>query len=202
VFGGMVALGYDADFTVVASIPPRDGRTAIPALGMHHVVLGADSVTLPAGTGLDPGAIGKGLAGDIVTAELAAAGAHAVLISIGGDVVTNGTPPDCDGWRVSMRDDRSPERGEVRVVDLAEGHRAVATSSVLRRRWADRHHVLVPGTGHPTDSDVLQATVVADSGWRAEAAATLALVRGSDCLPWLASHGCTAYLLGREPSHA
>lgn len=202
VLGGMVSLGYDEDFAVVAALSPLHRGAVTPAPGMHHVVLGADSVALPAGTGLDPGAVGKGLAGDIATAELAAAGAHAVLIGIGGDVVTHGTPPDSDHWRVSMRDDRHPRCDEVRVVELAGDQRAVATSSVLRRRWADHHHVLVPGTGRPTDGDVVQATVVADRGWRAEAAATLALVRGGDGAAWLAARGCTAYLLGREASHA
>lgn len=192
VLGSMVALGYDADFALIASAPLAG--SPIAATGMCDVVVEPGRVRLPRGAGLDPGAIGKGLAGDIVTQELIDAGARAVLVSIGGDVVTRGTPPQ--PWRVSMRDERSPDRAEVRVIELAGAQRAVATSSVLRRRWADRHHVVDPATGQSVHSDVLQATVVADSGWRAEAAATLAILRGSDTETWLAAHGCTAYLLG------
>jgi len=149
---------------------------------------------------LDPGATGKGLAGDIATTEIADAGARAVLVSIGGDVVTHGTPPDTGTWCISLRDDRTDAREEIDVVTLSGEARAVATSSTLRRRWAGRHHVLDPRTGSPIDSDVVQASVVADCGWRAEAGATIALMRGSGATRWLAERGCPARLL--EPAHA
>ena len=201
VLGSMVAMGYADDFTRVTAALPAAWRPR-PAAGMRGVRIGERTVSVPEGVGLDPGGVGKGLAGDIVTAEIAAAGAHSVLVSLGGDVVTRGTPPGSDSWRVSMRDDRVDERTEVRVLELRGAHRAVATSSTLRRRWAGLHHVLDPRTGRPTDSDIVQATVVADYGWRAEAAATVALVRGAACAGWLAGRGCAAYLLAAEPSRA
>lgn len=202
VLGGMVAMGYDADFEVIRSTPMPMSWERMPGQGMGGVRVGDGAVALPRGVGLDPGAIGKGLAGDIVTAEIAASGAHAVLVSIGGDVVTHGTPPDTGEWRISLRDDRTDSRAEIDVVTLSGEARAVATSSTLRRRWSGRHHVLDPRSGSPVASDVVQATVVADCGWRAEAGATVALVRGSSSAPWLAERGCTAYLLAGVPAHA
>jgi thiamine biosynthesis lipoprotein len=196
VLGSMVAMGYADDFTRVATALPGTWIPR-PAAGMDGVRIGPRTVSLPAGAGLDPGGVGKGLAGEIVTAEIADAGAGAVLVSLGGDVVTRGTPPGADCWRISMRDDRLDAPTEIRVVELRGANRAVATSSTLRRRWAGRHHVVDPRTGRPADSDIVQATVVADCGWRAEAAATVALIRGSGCVGWLAGLGCTAYLLGR-----
>ena len=123
-------------------------------------------------------------------------------MSIGGDVVTCGTPPDAEAWQVSLRDDRTPTRDEIGVISLAGAQRAVATSSTLRRRWADRHHVVDPRTGSPVATNIVQASVVADCGWRAEAGATVALVRGSASAGWLAERGCTAYLLAEVPAHA
>ncbi|MFM9136233.1 MAG: FAD:protein FMN transferase [bacterium] len=202
VLGGMVAMGYDKDFALVAAAPLPPSWERVPGQGMGDVRVGDGAVALPRGVGLDPGAIGKGLAGDIVTAEIAASGAHAVLVSIGGDVVTYGTPPDTGEWRISLRDDRTDAREEIGVVTLSGEARAVATSSTLRRRWSGRHHMLDPRTGSPLDSDVVQATVVADCGWRAEVGATVALVRGSSSAPWLAERGCTAYLLAGAPAHA
>ena len=202
VLGGMVAMGYDADFEVIRSTPMPTSWERMPGQGMGGVRVGDGAVALPRGVGLDPGAIGKGLAGDIVTAEIAASGAHAVLVSIGGDVVTHGTPPDTGEWRISLRDDRTDARAEIDVVTLSGEARAVATSSTLRRRWSGRHHVLDPRSGSPVASDVVQATVVADCGWRAEAGATVALVRGSSSAAWLAERGCTAYLLAGVPAHA
>jgi thiamine biosynthesis lipoprotein len=197
VLGAMLALGYREDFaasSVAMSLPAITSPP--PAPGMAYVRIGERTVRLPGGVGLDPGAVGKGLAGDMVTAEIHGAGADAVLVGIGGDVVTRGVPPDAGSWRVAMRDDRFDERTECRVLDLSGRQRAVATSSTLRRRWAGGHHLLQPRTGRPAGSDTVQATVVADCGWRAEAAATVGVVRGAASTQWLIDRGCTPYLLG------
>ena len=200
VLGGMVAMGYDRDFGAMASTALPSAWDRVPGQGMGGVGVHDGAVSLPRGVGLDPGAIGKGLAGDIVTDEITSAGAAAVLVGIGGDVVTRGVPHDTGQWRISLRDDRTLERDEIDVLSLSGTECAVATSSTLRRRWADRHHVLDPRTGSPTDSGVVQATVIADCGWRAEAGATVALLRGRASAPWLGERGCLARLL--EPAHA
>ena len=197
VLPSMVSLGYDRDFATVATVPAASWVPR-PGAGMADVVVEGSSVTLPHGVGLDPGAIGKGLAGDIVTGELSAAGASAVMVSLGGDVVTHGVPPDADAWSIAMLDDRCHPPEECRALRLSGEQRAVATSSTLRRRWAGRHHIVDPLTGEPVRSDIAQCSVVADCGWRAEAAATLAIVRGSSSLAWLTEQGCTAYALPHE----
>ena len=75
VLSSMTALGYDADFATVS------GRTAAasvvtlaPAPGMAAVALDPQhrTVALPLGVGIDPGAIGKGLGGDIIADEIIA----------------------------------------------------------------------------------------------------------------------------------
>jgi len=195
VLGAMLSLGYDRDFAAVAMSLPV-AAAPVPAPGMSDVLIGERTVSLPEGVGLDPGGIGKGLAGDVVTEEIYAAGAGAVLVGIGGDVVTRGVPPDARSWRVSMRDDRLDAATEIRMLELTPRRCAVATSSTLRRRWAGRHHVMHPRIGLPSRSDTAQATVLADCGWRAEAAATVGLIRGSASTDWLAARGCTPYLLG------
>jgi thiamine biosynthesis lipoprotein len=197
VLGAMLTLGYREDFALIAMSLPRNATpapTAAPGLGGVRLEEGA--VGLPAGVGLDPGGVGKGLAGDMVTEEIHDAGAHAVLVGIGGDVVTRGIPPDVGSWRVAMRDDRFDETTERRVLDLTPRHRAVATSSILRRRWAGGHHLLQPHTGRPAHSGIVQATVLADCGWRAEAAATVGVIRGASSADWLIDRGCMPYLLG------
>ena len=83
VIDSMNTLGYDRDF---ASVIARGAIAAATAQvnrapGMQDVVLNEEAMTiaLPAGVGLDPGAIGKGLACDVVAGELYAAGAAGVL---------------------------------------------------------------------------------------------------------------------------
>ena len=110
----------------------------------------ACTVTLPAGVGFDPGGIGKGLAADIVTEELLAAGAAGALVSVGGDVRVRGESPSGPTWSLAI-DDAS--RDGVELLRLGLGDGAIATSSRLQRRWTTRageaHHLIDPRTGRP-----------------------------------------------------
>jgi thiamine biosynthesis lipoprotein len=138
------------------------------------VVPGTGVVSLPPGAVVDPGAIGKGLAADLVSAELVADGAAGALVSVGGDLRVAGRAP-AGGWIVALDHDGSEPIGSVALV--AGG---VATSSILRRRWwtpAGRvHHVIDPRTGRPTSGAAIACTVVAGEAWWAEALATAVIV--------------------------
>ena len=206
VLQAMRNLGYDADFaSVVARTTMADlDESLSPTYGMAGVEVDADrhTVTLPAGVGIDPGAIGKGLAADIVASEIYAAGADGVLINLGGDVSVRGAA-DGQSWIVTVRDDRVASAPTVAEITLDGEHRAVATSSSLRRRWNGRHHVIDPTTGLPATADVAQVTVIAPTGWQAEAATTYALVRGSDAArTWLSAQGLDALLFPHDPQTA
>lgn len=149
-------------------------------------------VRLPAGTVLDPGGIGKGLAADLVVEELLELGAEGALVEIGGDLRAQGHPPGGDGWLVAVRsavDDRSS-----RVVLGAGG---VATSSSRLRTWrterTERHHLVDPRTLRPTDADVVGCTVLAGSAASAEAFTKVAFVRGrTEALAVYDRHGLAA----------
>lgn len=204
VLAAMTDLGYDADFATVVA---RDAIGALhesisPVRGMGGVVFDASdhTVRLPSGIGIDPGAIGKGLAGDIVAGEIHAAGAEGVLINLGGDITTRGHA-GASAWLAHIADDRREGSPLLHEVRLGAGRRAVATSSSLRRRWNGRHHVIDPTTGLPAESDVAQASVIAPTGWQAEAATTYALVRGIDeAQRWLAQQGLEALLFPHDPT--
>ena len=66
-------------------------------------------------------------------------------------------------------------------VALTDG--AVATSTTLRRRWTvegrERHHLIDPWTGEPSESDLTLVSVVAGEAWIAEVLAKAELLRGS-----------------------
>lgn len=177
VLAAVIAAGYDGDF---ASLPAQRPMTTAPgpARGCGSIELdaGSRSVALPAGVGLDPGGIGKGLAADVVVGELLAAGADGALVSLGGDVRVAGDPPDSDAWTVAV--DHPLGAGDLFSVGLEDG--AVATSSVLRRRWVvgaePRHHLIDPRTGTSAAGNLVAASAVAGEGWWAEALATAALL--------------------------
>lgn len=137
----------------------------------------ANTVQLPSGTLLDPGGLGKGLAADLVLAELVERGAKGALVSVGGDLAVAGTPEGADAWCVEVQPDPNCEAS---VVRLRSG--GVASSSTRLRTWtvdgAARHHILNPNTGRPTEGAVVGAAVIAGSAATAEAFTKCAFVDG------------------------
>jgi len=208
VLASMTALGYDTDFAAVQSRPAAHWQDVVtaPAPGMSAVIVDlADSaVTLPAGIGLDPGAIGKGLAADIVAEELMSAGAHRALVNLGGDIAVAGQADDHTPWFVGVEDERlgtdCTDRIE-RVLELSGPRTGVATSTTMKRRWAQgrRHHVIDPRTGQVSTGDLRQVTVVAGSAREAEVLATAALLLPSTLAAgWLSDRTTTAVLTTDE----
>jgi thiamine biosynthesis lipoprotein len=139
------------------------------------------TVVVPAGIGLDPGGIGKGLAADIVVTELLERGTGGALVSVGGDLAAAGTPPSAQGWYVAIEDPFDPSR---QLTTLALDAGGVATSSTQSRTWVKdgrrRHHVIDPATQSCAVTDLAAVTVIARAGWEAEVHATAALLAGAD----------------------
>lgn len=177
----VVAAGYDrtlADLPSDRAAAPRWDPVLPALLGPLDIEIAATTVRLPAGLGLDPGGIGKGLAADLVVAELIAAGAEGACVNLGGDVRVQGVAPDGGAWTVSIDHPSRPEA--LALIGLTDG--AVATSTTLRRRWSvggeERHHLIDPRTGAPSTSDIAFVSVVGGSAWEAEVLAKAVLLRG------------------------
>jgi thiamine biosynthesis lipoprotein len=176
VLGDVLRAGYDRSFDELQP-DAAVGRSPLRA-GCDGIEVGSGTVRLAAGTGFDPGGIGKGLAADLLVAELLERGAGGACVNLGGDVRVAGRSPSGDGWTVGVA---HPWDGEdLARLGLAEG--AVATSSVLRRRWRsggeECHHLIDPRTGVPSATPLAQATVVAGTGWEAEVFAKAVLLNG------------------------
>jgi thiamine biosynthesis lipoprotein len=171
----MRAWGYDATFTDVIARSHDAVVAHHPAPGMAGVRMDGCTITLPSGVELDPGAIGKGLAADIIAREMHATGATGVLVDLGGDIVVRGRP-GADTWRIDVSDERAPD-SVIHTFEITDEHAGIATSSVLRRRWAGtRHHVIDPVTGAIADTGAVQVTVLAATGADAEVIATAAIL--------------------------
>jgi FAD:protein FMN transferase len=209
--GELVAHGYDRTHDDLA--PPSGPLVAsgegsrggpAPLAGLRHsacdeIVLeeGMNAIQLPPGMAIDPGGIGKGLAADLVSAELMAQGAKGAMVNLGGDLRVIGDHPD-DGpvWTVVI-DDPNQRNRDLFSLGFADG--GVATSSQLQRRWAgpggDQHHLLDPTTGAPSASAVGSAVVAAGSAWWAEVLAKAALLAGFDAgAALIRSHGAAGVL--------
>ena len=127
--------GYDRSFETLGdesnrrAVSPRD--RSIDAPGCTDIRIDEVTVTIPIGIGFDAGGIGKGLAADLVAAELIAEGVDGVCINIGGDLRVIGESPSGEGWTLAI--EHPLATAPIALVGLAEG--AIATSSVLRRTW-------------------------------------------------------------------
>ena len=177
VLGAVLRAGYDVSFDTMP-----DERTAPQSaliVGCTDIFIDGRTVRLPAGTGFDPGGIGKGLAADIVIGELLAGGAAGACVNLGGDLRVAGSNPSGDAWTIAIEHPAVEE--PVALIGLHSG--AVATSTTLRRRWSvdgqTRHHLIDPATGEPSDSDLELTTVIAAEAWIAEVLAKAVLLRGS-----------------------
>jgi thiamine biosynthesis lipoprotein len=166
----------------------RSGRyapvpTAVPVFAGYDsppVEIHGGTVCLRDGVGIDSGGIGKGLAADLVVAELLARGAEGACVNLGGDLRVAGVSPEGDGWTIGI--DHPWALAPLALVGVAAG--AVATSTTLRRRWLVgdewRHHLIDPRSGLPSDSDLNHVTVIAGEGWVAEVLAKAVLLNGSE----------------------
>ncbi|HSJ46172.1 MAG TPA: FAD:protein FMN transferase [Euzebyales bacterium] len=166
--------GYIDDFTrLPASATPPPDPADHDARTCGRITTDEDlgTVALPDGCGFDPGGIGKGLAADLVSADLAAIGIPGGCVNIGGDLRVWGAGPYDDRWRVGAAD---------RTVAVTDA--GVATSGTAHRTWvvAGRrmHHLIDPTTLDPADTGVSAVTVIAPAAWQAEVFALAALLSG------------------------
>jgi FAD:protein FMN transferase len=197
-------LGYDDDFGRL----PRDGAPpitfgSVPGWRAVRFDPATRHVRVPAGIELDLGATGKGLAADLAAeAALDAMDGAGVLVSLGGDIATDGVPP-AGGWSVLLAENHAaaPD-GPGEVVRITGG--AIATSSATIRRWTRggivRHHLLDPVTSLPTTGPRRTATVASATCADANAAATAAVVMGERAPMWLVRNRLPARLVAEDGS--
>ncbi len=213
--GVLADLGYDRDFAQLTppdqpapdqpppgqpapdqpapasgSGPGTVGVRVIPGWRSVRVDVASGRLTVPGGVQLDLGATVKGWAADRAAARIAAELGCGVLVSLGGDTAVAGQAP-ADGWRIRVQDrtglpGEQPE-GPSQVVTIRDG--GLATSSTAARRWRHGgdvlHHILDPRTARPAAQVWRTVSVAAATCADANTAATAAIIRGHQAVPWL-----------------
>ncbi|MEO5842152.1 MAG: FAD:protein FMN transferase [Acidimicrobiales bacterium] len=197
VLGAVIRAGYDRSFETLGDAP-KAGLSSL-LLGCTDIEITDRGIRLPAGTGFDPGGIGKGLGADIVAEDAMASGADGVCVNLGGDLRVRGRSPEGGGWTIDIEHPLVTE--PIARVGVSEG--AVATSTTLKRQWrvegAPRHHLIDPATGMPSDSDLTLACVISAQAWAAEVLAKAVLLRGSaHPFDLLGGTGAQALVVDRE----
>jgi thiamine biosynthesis lipoprotein len=180
----LVDLGY------AASVVDQQRVTTLPESArapgnVAAIVANGTTVTMPRGTTIDAGGMGKGLAGDLVCARALQLGAFGVMAEFLGDIVVAGAAPDGVAWRLGIEDpfDNQKELAQVRI-----SRGAIVTSSQRKRRFgpADAHHLLSSVDSASAQTPVQTATVIAGTGAHAEGLSKSAFVREPEAfLEWL-----------------
>ncbi len=134
-------------------------------------------VRRPPGVRLDTGGTGKGLAADLIAADLAWSERFAV--DCGGDVRIGGPDAARHPYEIEVV---NPLTGDVAEV-LRIGSGAVATSGIDRRTWAGPdgtqvHHLIDPSTGTPAWTGLVGATALAPRALEADVLAKAAVLSG------------------------
>ena len=133
VAAAVIARGYDCDIAAVVARAMTDGAIGTstsagrPAPGAwrirHDPATGV--LRLPAGVGVDLGAIAKALAADRAATRIARATGCGVLVGLGGDIAVAGEPP-AGGWRIAIAEDHRGSAQTHQTVSITCG--GLATS--------------------------------------------------------------------------
>ncbi|HTJ66377.1 MAG TPA: FAD:protein FMN transferase [Actinospica sp.] len=205
---GLEAIGYDRDIELLWEDDAHPAARIIvheyiPAPGWQTIGWnpGTRTLRVPPGCRLDFGAVAKALTADRAAESVTRRLGCGVLVSLGGDIATAGPAPD-QGWRIRVTDDhRAPADTPGQTITLPGGA-ALATSSTTVRHWQGQtgtlHHVLDPRTGRPAQSCWRTVTVTAATCVDANTAATAALIRSHDAVPWLAAQSLPARLVRHD----
>jgi thiamine biosynthesis lipoprotein len=172
------AAGYVASYEpggpLPAPIGPRRPAAPDPRRRWRQIRVDDDAGTVerPPGLRLELGGSGKGHAADLVAQGFA--GFEHWVVDCGGDIRVGGRR----AVQVAhpLRDEPAAE--------LIVENGAVATSSVLSRRWmtpdaGTAHHLLDPCTGRPVWTGLLTATAFGPTTLEAETLAKMALLSGA-----------------------
>jgi thiamine biosynthesis lipoprotein len=190
-------------------LPPpellQEARSQVGFMALRLDELSQTAELTRDGVSIDLGGIAAGYACDEVLKILKAHGLPRALIDASGDLLAGDPPPGRDGWRVAV----TGVDGQTTSQDLAVmiANAAITTSGDARQfveidgvRYS---HIVDPKTGLGL-SRRSSTTVIAPTGWQADAYATAANVLGTEAgIRWIESQlGCSALMIevrdGRE----
>lgn len=126
-----------------------------------------NTVTLPAGMGLDLGALAKGAALKDARAIFEQNNVTGAICSLGSSaMLLYGTKPDGSNFKIGLRDPFGEASEHFATISLTD---CIISTSGGYERYAEidgkkYHHIINPKTGYPVDTDVASVTVIGQDG--------------------------------------
>jgi FAD:protein FMN transferase len=165
----------------LADAPPRVPGRPRPEQRWRGFAIDDDAgeVVRRPGLRFDTGGTGKGLAADMLAANLR--GYARFIVDCGGDIRIGGADALVHPYEVFVEHPITGSRAHV----LRLGSGGVATSGINVRIWRDEdgryaHHLLDPATGRPAWTGLVGATALGDTALEAETLSKAALLSGPE----------------------
>ena len=154
-------------------------------VGMSKVYSRGELVFLEKGAKIDFNAIAQGYTVDMISEYLHSKDIDNFMVEVGGELRTHGRNLKGTIWTIGIDkpQDQIDEEARFQVV-LALDNKGLATSGNYRKFWVDETtgqkfaHTIDPRTGFPVLSNLLSATVIAETAMEADAYATAFMVMG------------------------
>lgn len=155
---------------------------AMAHVGVSNFVIGDGFVEKadPASR-VDVGGAAKGYVADAIVEKLRNAGVTSADVDLGGNLYLLGDHPQQRPWRLEVK---IPEGVPAKRIMVDVSDRSAVTSGSYERfveiDGKRYQHIIDPRTGWPSESDIVSATVLAESSLRADMLATTACLAGAD----------------------
>jgi len=159
------------DFNIIRALAAK--HASMENIHIQGRVVSSDNAAVQ----LDFGGFAKGAALDRAELTLKAMGIKSALINAGGDINTL-NKADAKSWTVGIQNPKS--KGVIATLELNASEDVYTSGNYERFREIDgvRYaHIIDPRTGMPVDH-IVSATVIANNGALADAAATALTVAG------------------------
>lgn len=145
-------------------------NTALSTVGYDKISVNGNEITIPSGTVVDFGSVGKGLACDKAM-EAMKKNSHVThgVVSVGGSVAVYGKE-----MNVGIRDPFGDVNTSFATLKF---HDAVVSTSGVYEKFFEQdgkiyHHLLDTKTGKPIDNNLVSVTVVCSNGFMSDALST------------------------------
>ena len=182
------------------TVPTPDALAlALGAVKNSVLSVSGSTVTLSSG-GIDLGAVGKGMAADVLARALREKN-ETGLVTVGGSIGAVGNK-NGDGWRIGVRDPFSASQSDtVGVLCLSDVF--VSTSGSYEKSFKKDstvyHHILDPQTGMPVENELISVTVVAESGVLSDVLSTALFAVGIEAgVSLCAEYGAEALFIKKD----
>ena len=158
-------------------------QDAVSHIDYHLVLIDGNTVTLAdPDASIDLGFIAKGYIADRLKEYLLSQGVESACISLGGNLVTIGTKPDGQPYRIGIQKPFAPEGEIIAAIDVTNA--SVVSSGVYERYFYEDdalyHHLLDTATGYPADKNIAGVTILAPLSVDADALSTTCYFLGID----------------------